>query len=161
MVVNSYMGGYGDMGMDGMGGMGMENEGFSLSSIPGVSGIIEFVNSLPPWLGTLVTIAAIMALAWVVGIIVGKVYSAIRYPDPDKVRVLNAPMRFVFLGVAVVMVILMYVTLTAEPDVEDMPVDGDMPGVEQPMTGDYDNNSPNVGVAVPEISVAKPMPAIG
>lgn len=82
----------------------------------GAEGIFSFMSTLPPWLSTIITIGALILLAWVVGVIVGKLYASIKYPDPNKPSVFSAKQKVIFLGVAVAVVVLLYTTLTKTED---------------------------------------------
>jgi len=95
-------------------------------------GILSFMSTLPPWLSAIITIAALILLAWIAGIIVGKIYAGIRYPDPGKPSIFSAKQKVLFLGVAVAVIFLLFTTLSKSND----PSGGMLPS-DEPTTGDY------------------------
>ena len=115
MMVGSVDAGMGGMGgMGDMGGMpgGMEQEGF----------IMSMFHKLPMWGQGLLTAILVIALAWIAGIIIGKLYASVKYPDPEKPSLIN-PLLKIGLGAAVVVCgFWIYYSFT-KPDVQKMPVD--------------------------------------
>ncbi len=67
----------------------------------GLSGISGVLAGLPPWLFALLCTSAVLLAAAVAGHLLGRVYCAVRYPDPDKRPVLSTRQRFVFLGLLI------------------------------------------------------------
>ncbi len=91
----------------------------------GAGGILSFMSTLPPWLSAIITIAGLILLAWIVGMILGKLYSGIKYPYPNKPSVFSAKQKVLFLGVAVAVVVLLFTTLLKPSEPTDgFPGDG-------------------------------------
>ena len=78
-----------DMGMGN--GMMMEKENFLMS----------FIHSLPMWAQGLLLAVTVIALAWAAGIIIGKLYASVKYPDPEKPALIN-PLLKIGLGAAII-----------------------------------------------------------
>lgn len=97
----------------------------------GGEGILSFMSTLPPWLSAIITIAALILLAWIAGVIVGKIYAGIKYPDPGKPSIFSAKQKVLFLGVAVAVIFLLFTTLSKTNDPQDM-----LPS-DDPATGEY------------------------
>ena len=124
----------GSMGSDGMGdpsmmGMGETGEGI----------LMTFFHSLPSWAQGLLTAAAVIALAWIAGIILGKLYASVKYPDPEKPALIN-PLLKIGLGAAIIACgfwIFSAFTKTNEPVIDvvnpDASISDTMP--EQPQDG--------------------------
>ncbi len=66
------------------------------------TGLSAFISTLPPWLITLMGTLAVLLVAALAGYLLGKVYCAARYPNPEKRSVLNVKQRFLFLGVLII-----------------------------------------------------------
>ena len=127
----------------GMGsGMMMEEEGFFMS----------FIHSLPMWAQGLLLAVTVIILAWIAGIIIGKLYASVKYPDPEKPALIN-PLLKIGLGAAIIACgfwIYSSFTKPSEPVIPEM----DNEGMEEMMP---EGEEP--GDLVPDNAVMPDMPA--
>ncbi len=121
------------MGGGGMGGTGGMD---GMSDGAGGNFITNYLETLPPWASALVYTLAILLAAWIVGIILGKAYASIRFPDPEKHSVLSPKMKAVFLALIVVVSLVLYRSIAKQ----DEPAAGPDGGI--PSMGEPDPNSP-------------------
>lgn len=92
-------------GMNGMDGMSQPNP------------ITQLLESMPDWLSSLVITLAVLAIAALAGVVLGRVYSWIRYPNPEKPSMFNWKQKVVFLAVLVIGVGFLYYSIfVPEPD---------------------------------------------
>lgn len=116
MMIGSMDSGMGGSGMGGMGdmpgGIMVEEEGFLMS----------FFHKLPLWGQGILVAVLVIALAWIAGIIIGKLYASVKYPDPEKPSLIN-PLLKIGLGAAVVICGFWIYSSFTKPDVPEMPVD--------------------------------------
>lgn len=119
------------MGMDPMGGM-MENEG--------LNPVMQFYLSLPEWGQALVRTLLVILAAALIGMVLGKLYASVRYPDPEKTGALSPRMRVLFLVVLVLCGVWLYRTITRKDEPEEP-----LPGEEFSSSAPQDEYAPEVG----------------
>lgn len=116
MVVGTMDAGMGGMGMGGMEGaadkMMMEQEGF----------IMSFFHKLPIWGQGILAAGLVIALAWIAGIIIGRLYASVKYPDPEKPALINPILKIGLSAAVVVCGFWIFFSFT-KPSAPDMPVD--------------------------------------
>mgnify|MGYP006970864643 CR=1 FL=1 len=112
--------------------MGIDSTGLMMgeSSNP----LVQFYLSLPLWGQALVRTFGVILAAAVLGMLVGKFYASVRYPDPEKTGALSPKVRAVFLVVLLLCGIWLYRSITHPPETKDLAVDG--PEASQP-TDEY------------------------
>ncbi len=127
--------GYGiAMGGDGMDGAAMGEKGNMLS---------QLVDKLPAPVQVLLHILLVVAVAAVVGMIVGKMYASIKYPDPEKHHIISPKLKVLFICILAACCVWLYTTMTREeppatdpgteegqmsevpPEGEDLPSEGE------------------------------------
>lgn len=116
------------MGGGGMGGMGGMD---GMSDGTGGNFITNYLDTLPPWASALVYTLAILLAAWIAGIILGKIYASIRFPDPEKHSVLSPKMKAIFLALIVVVSFILYRSIAKQDEPVAGP-DGGIPSMGEP-----------------------------
>lgn len=107
------MGGGGGGGVS-MGGGGMD--GGMAGEVAAENFILAFFHKLPIWMQGVLMVALVVAAAWILGIILGKLYASVKYPDPEKQSVIHPIVKIGF-GVAVICCgIWLYSSITKVPE---------------------------------------------
>ena len=108
---------YGGMGggsMD-MGGMGPEEMG----------AFAKLMQGLPEWAVAVITTLLVIIGGAIIGVNIGKMYSAIKYPDPEKHSIIPPTVKVGFICVIAACSVWLYTTLTAPPVDDSLAVGGD------------------------------------
>lgn len=84
-------------------GMGMGEEAGKLQ---------QLIDKLPPWASALLTTLAVLAAGAVIGVLLGRLYASVRYPDPEKQTAIHPLVRVIFLCVLTLCAVTLYRTLT-------------------------------------------------
>ncbi|MEG2174222.1 MAG: hypothetical protein RR135_01890 [Oscillospiraceae bacterium] len=83
--------------------------------------VATLIGKLPPWGHAIMVTIGIMLAAAVVGIILGKLYASVRYPDPENQTALPPLLRVIFLCALLGCGVWLYLSLTKA---EMLPVNG-------------------------------------
>ena len=98
-------------------------------SMGGSAGVIDTVKNwlagLPLWASSLIMTAVVLIAAALVGMILGNMYSSIKYPNPEKQGALNPIVRIVFIVLIVGCSVWLYFTFNPPPKTEDPLGDGE------------------------------------
>lgn len=110
-------------------------------------GLAKLVADLPMWAQTIISILVVVAVAAVVGYIVGKMYSSIKYPDPEKQSVISPKIKVAFICILALCCFWLYTTMMKQKDPQ--PQEGE--GISE--SGDLggagsDNMHGNVAIAL-------------
>ena len=101
----------------------------------------QLMAKLPAPAQVLLNILVVVAIAAVVGMIVGKMYASIKYPDPEKNHIISPKLKVLFVCILAACCVWLYTTMTreepkppeADPDIgesqssEPSPDGGDLP----------------------------------
>ena len=101
------------MGMDMMGGMGEEK----------LNPLMQFYMSLPEWGQALARTLIVILAAALIGMVLGRLYASVRYPDPEKSSAISPKLRVLFLAVLLVCGFWLYRSMTKKDEPVE-PVDG-------------------------------------
>lgn len=94
------------MGMDTMGGMGEEK----------LNPLMQFYMSLPEWGQALARTLIVILAAALIGMILGRLYASVRYPDPEKNSAISPKLRVLFLAVLLVCGFWLYRSMTKKDE---------------------------------------------
>ncbi|MEG2144051.1 MAG: hypothetical protein RRY40_01840 [Oscillospiraceae bacterium] len=140
-------GGGGSFGGGAMDGMGMGGE------VAAENFILAFFHKLPLWAQGMVVVLLVIAAAWIAGIILGKLYASVRYPDPEKQSIVHPVVKIGF-GVAVICCgVWLYSSITKP---EETVIDVTNP---DGIVTDEGKETPNADGALPDaLPEAEPLP---
>ncbi len=106
------------------GGYGYEDE-----MVEEGSGIFAFLDTLPPWLSTIIMVAGVILASIIVGKIVGRIIGNLIFPDPDKQSLFGLKQRLLIFAIVIATICgtgyVIYDELNPAPP-EDMLVDGEI-----------------------------------
>ena len=114
--------------------------GMTTSSGGDSSGVVSgMMAGLPPWAAALLTTVLVLIAAAILGIIIGKLYASVKYPDPEKHSVLPPLVRVGFICTIAACSIWLFTTLSRQPS-DDMMVGGEggIPSIGQPSDGELE-----------------------
>lgn len=125
--------GYGIAMGGGMDRAAMEEKGNMLS---------QLMAKLPAPVQVLLHILLVVAIAAVVGIIIGKMYASIKYPDPEKHHIISPKLKVLFICVLAACCFWLYTTMTREepPEAE--------PGTEEGQESETPPNGEDLPVSI-------------
>ena len=90
------------------------------------SKLLQMIEELPFWAQSLISIAVVMILAAVVGMIIGKLYAMVKYPDPEKHSVVSPKIKVAFIVLLAVCCWWLFSTMMEENKPKD-DIAGDTP----------------------------------
>ena len=76
--------------------------------------ISQLMAKLPAPAQVLLHILLVVAVAAVVGIIIGKMYASIKYPDPEKHHIISPKLKVLFICILAACCVWLYTTMTRE-----------------------------------------------
>lgn len=76
--------------------------------------LTQLMAKLPAPAQVLVHILLVVAAAAVVGMIVGKMYASIKYPDPEKHHIIPPKLKVLFICILAACCVWLYTTMTRE-----------------------------------------------
>lgn len=133
------------------GGMAIGNSGGALDMAEEQGGAIaQLMAGLPAWASALLLTLAVIAAAALVGMIVGRLYASIRYPDPEKQSVISPKIKVLFLCILAACGVWLYSALNPKDD-EALPVDG---GISGPMDDPAPGGPGGIAAPLPAEAVA-------
>lgn len=88
-----------------MDGAGMEEKGNLFT---------QLMAKLPAPVQVLLHILLVVAVAAVIGMIVGKMYASIKYPDPEKHHIISPKLKVLFICILAACCFWLYTTMTRE-----------------------------------------------
>lgn len=101
------MGGGGGGGMDAMGG---EN----------TNAVFAFIAGLPAWAQAVINILIVVAAAAIIGMVIGKMYASVRYPDPEKHHLIHPVLRLVFICLIAACCVWLFALMIRVPSQEEL-----------------------------------------
>lgn len=110
--------------------------------------VSQLLAGLPAWASALLVTVGVLIAAAVVGMIIGKMYASIRYPDPEKQGILSPKIKVLFLCILAACAFWLYSALTKQDD-EVLPVGGE--------SSSYAQEGGREEAAVPAVAVKVPM----
>ncbi len=76
--------------------------------------LTQLMAKLPEPVQVLVHILLVVAAAAIVGMIVGKMYASIKYPDPEKNHIISPKLKVLFVCILAACCVWLYTTMTRE-----------------------------------------------
>ena len=83
------------------------------------SKLMQMLEELPFWAQSLISIAVVVIVAAVVGVIVGKLYAMVKYPDPEKHSAVSPKIKVAFIVLLAACCWWLYSTMMEENNPKD------------------------------------------
>lgn len=103
------------------GGMVGGGGGGAMEAMGGEStnAVLAFIAGLPAWAQAIINILIVAAAAAIIGMVIGKMYASVRYPDPEKHHLVHPVVRLVFICLIAACSIWLFVSMTKQPEPDD------------------------------------------
>ena len=107
-------------------GMGM---GSAAAEVSGGSKFAELLSELPLWAQSLISILLVIAVAAVAGMVIGKLYAMVKYPDPESNSAVSPKIKVAFICLLALCCWWLFVTMTEEQKAGELPPEDQLPAV--------------------------------
>ena len=124
-------------------GMGM---GSAAAEVSGGSKFAELLSELPLWAQSLISILLVIAVAAVAGMVIGKLYAMVKYPDPESNSAVSPKIKVAFICLLALCCWWLFSTMMDEQKGDDIGPESQM-GIHAP-GGSY-------GIMADDIAPAK------
>jgi|GEM_PF-6450136 len=81
--------------------------------------LLQMIEELPFWAQSLISIAAVVVLAAIAGMIIGKLYAMVKYPDPEKHSAVSPKIKVAFIVLLALCCWWLYSTMMEENKPKD------------------------------------------
>ncbi|MFV0496828.1 MAG: hypothetical protein ACK5L0_01475 [Candidatus Fimivivens sp.] len=87
--------------------------------------LAQFMDKLPEPVQVLLQIFLVVLIAAVIGLVIGKMYASIKYPDPEKHHIISPKLKVLFICILAACCFWLYTAMTREETTELEPNPGE------------------------------------
>ena len=81
--------------------------------------LVQMIEELPFWAQSLLSIAAVVVMAAIAGMIIGRLYAMVKYPDPEKHSAVSPKIKVAFIVLLALCCWWLYSTMMEENKPKD------------------------------------------